>query len=96
MGAVNHLGLDVTSATISALGRAFELAPDEQLTGLGEFVADGARWILANPDENARRTQYCLQALSLKAERLPELEDLIPPDVEAEIEIKRLKHRQMS
>ena len=92
LGAVNHLGLDVTSATINALGRAFELAPDEQLlTGLGEFVADGARWILANPDENAHAglsAAYKLLKI-LKAERAArELEDLIPPDVEAEIEIE--------
>ena len=54
-------------------------------------VADGARWILANPDENAHAglsAAYKLLKI-LKAERAArELEDLIPPDVEAEIEIE--------
>ncbi|MCH2626701.1 MAG: hypothetical protein MKZ75_01335 [Acidimicrobiales bacterium] len=91
LGAVNHAGLDVTSATISALGRAFDLAPDEQLlTGLGEFVADGARWILANPDETAHAGLDAAHKLlkALKADRAArELADLMSPEIEAEIEM---------
>ena len=91
LGAVNHAGLDVTSATISALGRAFDLAPDEQLlTGLGEFVADGARWILANPDETAHAGLDAAHKLlkALKADRAArELADLMSPEIEADIEM---------
>ena len=81
----------MTSATISALGRAFDLAPDEQLlTGLGEFVADGARWILANPDETAHAGLDAAHKLlkALKADRAArELADLMSPEIEAEIEM---------
>ena len=55
LGAVYHGELDVTSATIIGAGRLLEVSPDPAFTkGIAEFVADGARWILANEDSNAR------------------------------------------
>ena len=46
---------NATLATLTAAGRALELAPDEALSkALSEFAADGARWILANPDPTAK------------------------------------------
>jgi len=86
LGAVNHAGMDVTSATISAVDRAVELAPDKQLLeGLGEFVADGARWILAHPD--ADTTAGLLSAgkilTKLGADKAAtELAQLIPTQIE--------------
>tara|TARA_Y100001970_G_scaffold160645_1_gene196514 strand:+ start:1848 stop:3710 length:1863 start_codon:yes stop_codon:yes gene_type:complete len=95
LGAVSHAGLDVTSATISALGRAFDLAPDEQLlTGLGEFVADGARWILANPDENEQAGLSAAHKLlkALGADRAArELAELMSPEVEAETAVNQVE-----
>ena len=95
LGAVNHAGLDVTSATIGALGRAFDLATDEQLLeGLGEFVADGARWILANPDENADAGLTSAHKLlkTLGAERAAqELAGLMSPEVEADMSKSHLE-----
>ncbi len=53
-GAVIQNNRDMTSATLAAAGRALELAPDGSLSkALSEFAADGARWILANPDQSA-------------------------------------------
>ena len=84
MGAVNHGNLDVTAATLIGAGRALEVVPDESLSrALSEFAADGARWILANPDPSAREgllaAHQILKAVGAeKASR--ELEELIPSE----------------
>lgn len=82
MGAVNHGGLDVTSATLIGAGRALALAPDEALSrALSEFAADGARWILANPDPTAREGLLAAHQIleTVGAEKASrELEELIP------------------
>ncbi len=82
MGAVTHNGIDVTSATLTAAGRALELAPDEALSkALSEFAADGARWILANPDSNAREGLLSASQIleSVGADKaVRELGELIP------------------
>ena len=82
MGGVNASGLDVTSATLIGAGRALELVPDESLSlALSEFAADGARWILANPDPNAREGLLAAHQIlkTVGAEKASrELQELIP------------------
>ena len=82
MGAVSHGSLDVTSATLIGAGRALELVPDKSLTlALSEFAADGARWILANPDPTAREGLLAAHQIlkTVGAEKAARgLEDLIP------------------
>ncbi|MDP6900826.1 MAG: hypothetical protein QGF99_02435 [Acidimicrobiales bacterium] len=82
MGAVIHNDIDVTSATLAAAGRALEIAPDTALSeALSEFAADGARWILANPDPSAREGLLSANRIlkSVGADKaVRELEELIP------------------
>ncbi|MDP6863091.1 MAG: hypothetical protein QGH80_05335 [Acidimicrobiales bacterium] len=82
LGAVIHNGIDVTSATLTAAGRALEVAPDKALSkALSEFAADGARWILANPDPSAKEGLLSANRIlkSVGADKaVRELEELIP------------------
>jgi hypothetical protein len=79
---VIHNGIDVTSATLTAAGRALEVAPDKALSkALSEFAADGARWILANPDPSAKEGLLSANRIlkSVGADKaVRELEELIP------------------
>lgn len=94
LGAVTHAGMDVTAATISAVDRALELAPDKQLLeGLGEFVADGARWILAHPDDDATAGLLSAREILMKLgadKAATELGELIPAQIEPERSVNRL------
>ena len=59
-----------------------ELVPDESLSlALSEFAADGARWILANPDPNAREGLLAAHQIleTVGAEKASrELQELLP------------------
>ena len=87
LGAVYHGELDVTSATIIGAGRLLEVSPDPAFTkGIAEFVADGARWILANEDSNARVGLRAAMLILEKAgahRAAGELAQLIPAAPEA-------------
>jgi len=86
LGAVTHKNLDVTAATITAADRALEIAPDPALAqALSEFVADGTRWILANPAEGVSEALVAAHNLLARvgAEKAArELSELLPWKVE--------------
>lgn len=88
LGAVTHGNLDVTAATITAADRALEIAPDPALAqALSEFVADGARWMLANPAEGVAEALVAAHKLLVRvgAEKAAhELSELLPWNVESD------------
>ena len=104
MGAVVHNGVDVTSATLTAAGRALELAPDKALSkALSEFAADGARWILANPDPTAKEGLLSASQIlkGVGADKaVHELTELIPsltvPDTQKSDDIKGIHTLEMA
>ncbi|MEC9338553.1 MAG: hypothetical protein VX971_02860 [Actinomycetota bacterium] len=88
LGAVVHRNRDVTGATIIAADRALEVAPDPPLAlALSEFVADGARWMLANPTDAAVEALAAAHKLLVRAganNAARELFHLLPSKLESE------------
>jgi hypothetical protein len=88
LGAVTHQNLDVTAATITAADRALEIAPDPALAhALSEFVADGARWMLANPAEGVSEALVAAHNLLVRVgaqKAAHELSELLPWNVESD------------
>ncbi|HIL06364.1 MAG TPA: hypothetical protein EYG17_09990 [Acidimicrobiia bacterium] len=88
LGAVTHQNLDVTAATITAADRALEIAPDPALAhALSEFVADGARWMLANPAEGVSEALVAARNLLVRVgaqKAAHELSELLPWNVESD------------
>jgi hypothetical protein len=82
LGAIALGDDDVTASTLVAMERALELHPDDALAvALGEVVADGARWLLENPEHpltgRALRAAVALLATAGAAEAAEELEALV-------------------
>jgi hypothetical protein len=88
LGAVTHQNLDVTAATITAADRALEIAPDPALAhALSEFVADGARWMLANPADGVSEALVAARNLLVRVgaqKAAHELSELLPWNVESD------------
>ena len=88
LGAVTHRNQDVTGATVIAADRALEVAPDPSLAhALSEFVADGTRWMLANPVDGTAEALIAAHKILVRvgAEKAArELSNLLTPIVKAD------------